>query len=100
MPDEPEPKPKFTQSMTMHLNGGKSYSELHFRVYVDGCETPITRHKRTNGSPRYLITDDNFVCGEDRFDNFVARGVGLREWLIAHCNPGPAEPDPEPEPAS
>ena len=75
---------KFTQQMTRHLNGGSKFSELHYRVYADGVETPITRHKRTNGSPNYLITVDVFVCGDDRFDVRETKGAGLTDWLIAH----------------
>lgn len=82
---------KFTQKMTAHLNGGKVFSELHYRIYADDVETEIMRYKRTSGGPKYLITDDNFVSGSDRFDNFEAGGVGLSAWLLAHCASGEAE---------
>jgi hypothetical protein len=78
-------KRKFTQHMTMHLNGGSKFSELHYRVHADGVATNIYRFKRTDGSPKYLITDDVFVCGDDRFDVLASEGVGLTDWLEAHA---------------
>jgi len=77
-------KPKLTQKMTMHLNGGNKFSELHFRVYADGKETQITRHKKTNGSPKYLITHDVFRCGDDEFDVMETKGAGMEIWLLSH----------------
>ena len=76
-------KPSFAQVMTMHVNGGSKYSELHYRIYSDGEPTAITRHKRTGGRPRYLIEMDVFRCGEAEFDNLAARGRGLMEWVTA-----------------
>jgi hypothetical protein len=80
------PSPRFTEKMTAHLNGGSKFSELHYRVYADGVETKITHGRRTDGSPRYLITSDVFSCGDETFDNLAARGVGLKEWLVAHLD--------------
>lgn len=94
MPD----KPKFTQQMTMHLNGGSHYSELHYHVSADGVETDIYRFKRTDGSPKYLITQDIFVCGDDQFDCLAARGQGLMDWLEAHAAPRSLPPDQPTEP--
>lgn len=86
--------PKFTQRMTMHLNGGSEFSELQFDVFADGEPTGIRHFRETNGSPKYLITRDIFVCGEDTFDVMATKGVGLQEWLLAHAPPAlfvPAE---------
>lgn len=77
-------KPEFTQSITMHINGGGNFSELHYMIKRDGKETKIIRRRRTNGSPKYLITVDDFHCGEHTFNNLQARGKGLLEWCIAH----------------
>jgi hypothetical protein len=85
-------EPKLTQQMTMHLNGGSKFSELHHRIYADGVETNITRHKRTDGSPRYLITQDVFRCGDEEFDVMATKGVGMKEWLLAHVSPKEGAP--------
>lgn len=84
----PEPtRPVFTQSMTMHLNGGSTYSELQFAVYRNGVKTPITRLTRTDGRPKYTKTVDVLVCGNEVFDIMETKGVGMMEWLIAHSEP-------------
>jgi hypothetical protein len=80
-------KPELTQSMTMHLNGGSKFSELHFKILADGKETGITRHTRTNGSPQYLKTIDALVCGGEEFDILATRGVGMIDWILAHIKP-------------
>jgi phosphoglycolate phosphatase-like HAD superfamily hydrolase len=80
-------KRKFTQHMVMHMNGGSKFSELHYDVYADGAKTSIRHFRATNGRPKYLITDDVFVCGDDRFDNLAAKGNGLMDWLEAHTGP-------------
>jgi hypothetical protein len=77
----------FTQRLTMHLNGGSKYSELHYDVFADGKQTAIKRFKGTNGSPKYLVTADIFVCGDESFNNLAARGIGLLDWLCAHHKP-------------
>lgn len=77
---------KFTQRMTTHLNGGSEFSELHFAVFADDRPTPIMRVRRTDGSPRYRITHDVFICGEDRFDVLETKGVGLMQWLRGHVD--------------
>ena len=77
-------KPSLTQQMTIHMNGGSKFSELHYQIYADGVPTRIRRCKQTNGRPEYLITVDVFSCGDDQFDNLAARGDGLEEWLLAH----------------
>lgn len=90
--------PKFTQTLTMHMNGGSKFSQLNYDIFADGKPTGIKRYKRTDGSPRYLITDDVFKCGDDKFDNLAARGTGLMEWLESHIAP-PGEPASETQPA-
>jgi hypothetical protein len=34
---------KFTQRMTMHLNGGRKFSELHYAILADGKPTNLKR---------------------------------------------------------
>lgn len=80
-------KPKFTQRMMMHLNGGSNYSFMNFEVLRDGKRTEITRCRTTNGSPKYEITSDKFQCGKDEFD--VLKDSNLQEWLRAHSTPDP-----------
>lgn len=77
-------EPKLTMQMTMHLNGGSEFSRLVFDVLADGNPTGIVRRKTTTGSPKYLITEDVFFCGDEQFDNLAARGVGCKEWILAH----------------
>lgn len=77
-------KPKLTQRMTMHLNGGSKFSELHYKILADDEETGITRHVRTDGSPKYLTTVDVLCCGEETFDVLETRGVGMIDWIFAH----------------
>lgn len=82
---------KFTQDLTMHMNGGSKFSELHYRVRGDGRELPITHHTRTNGRPKYLITDDVFRCKvcEAEFDCVATKRVGLLAWLEEHAGHAP-----------
>lgn len=79
-------EPVLTQTLTMHLNGGSKFSALNFDILADGKPTEIKRYNRTDGSPKYLITDDIFVCGEDEFDMLETKGVGLKEWVLAHIS--------------
>ena len=75
----------FTQKLTMHLNGGSEFSVLVHDVLKDGKPTGITRQKRTNGSPQYLITLDVFSASDgSEFDVLATKGVGLIAWLEAH----------------
>lgn len=78
---KPEGAPVLTQSMTLHLNGGPKYSELHYEILADGKPTGITRHKSTNGRPKYLITADQFRFGDETFDVLATKGVGMSDWL-------------------
>lgn len=75
--------PKLTQSLTMHLNGGSEWSELHHKILSDGKETGITHHVRTDGSPHYKILADEFHFGEETFDMLKEKGVDVREWIEA-----------------
>ena len=70
---------KFTQSMTLHLNGGSKFSELHYEVLADGKKTHITRHTRTDGSPHYYVTADELHFGEETFD--IRRDKDMMQWL-------------------
>jgi hypothetical protein len=90
---------KFTQQLTMHLNGGREFSELHYDILADGKRTNLKRHTRTDGSPRYLKTIDviyEATKADDpaaQFDMLATRGAGLQEWLEAHVqltDPQPA----------
>ena len=79
----------FTQRLTMHLNGGRHYSRLRYRIAADGRDTAITRIRATDGSPRYRITGDAFLCADcgGEFDNLEPRDAGLLEWLREHAAP-------------
>jgi hypothetical protein len=80
-------KPRLTQSMTMHLNGGSKFSELHYKILANGKETGITRYKRTSGSPGYLVTDDFLLSGGhggEEFDVLATKGSGMVDWILAH----------------
>lgn len=90
-------KPVLTQSMTMHLNGGDKFSELHYKIQADGKDTGITRHTRTDGSPEYLKTIDALRCGGEEFDILATKGVGAKEWILAHIRSDAAEPQPTSE---
>lgn len=76
---------KFTQSMSMHMNGDK-FSVLQYTVLCDGEKTRIMRSTRTNGRPQYLKTSDVFVCDGDEFDVLASKGKGLIGWLNAHVD--------------
>jgi hypothetical protein len=79
-------KPRLTQGMTMHLNGGSEFSELHYKILADGKETGITRLKRTSGSPEYLVTVDVLISGGHggvEFDVLAAKGFGMVDWILA-----------------
>ena len=78
---------KFTQQMSMHLNGGSKFSELHFNIFADGQPTGITRRTRTDGSPHYYKTIDMFTDGNETFDVLATRGTGMEAWLTAHVAP-------------
>ena len=75
---------KFTQKMSMHLNGGSKFSQLNFDIFADGKPTNLTRVTRTAGSPKYLKTVDVISDGESRFDVLQTRGVGMEKWLTEH----------------
>lgn len=78
-----ETQPRLTQKMTMHLNGGSKFSELHYRILADGKEAGITRYRRTAGRPKYLVTADVLGCGDETFDVLAAKGVGMVDWILA-----------------
>lgn len=86
------PDKKWTQGMTLHLNGGSEFSELHYSIKYDGQEIGI-RRTRTNGRPRYLKTIDVIQIGNDEFDVLATKGVGMAEWLDAHKPVAPPHGD-------
>jgi hypothetical protein len=75
---------RWTQRMTMHLNGGSEWSGLTFAVFCDDEPTDIVRVTRTNGSPEYLKTVDQLQCGDEVFDILATKGEGVLIWLEAH----------------
>lgn len=75
---------KFTQQMTMHLNGGSKFTQLNYAIFADGKPTNLTRTTRTGGSPQYLKTMDCIGDGNEVFDVLSARGVGVEDWVNAH----------------
>lgn len=78
---------KFTQRMTLHLNGGSKYSELHYVICADGEETKITRHVRTDGSPNYKTVADEMHFGSDTFD--WLKDDNAEAWLTARIGKEP-----------
>jgi hypothetical protein len=80
--------PRFTESLSMHLNGGKAFCEYRYRVLRDGVETGISHVVRYAGRPRVLDVDA-FACGDVVFDRLAAGHPpgSLRDWLIAHSDP-------------
>lgn len=78
--------PVFTQQLTVHLNGGSKFSELHRAVHIDGRRTAIVRFTRTDGRPRYLITADIFVCGGcgAEYDLLAPPSSDWKAWLLEH----------------
>ena len=84
-------KPKLTQTMTMHLNGGRKFSRLVYKILADGKDTGITRMTATNGSPKYLKTADELHKGEEVFDIMAAKGVGMEAWILSHMEVADAE---------
>jgi hypothetical protein len=77
----------FTQRMTMHINGGSQFSELHYEIMADGMLCGITRHTRTTGRPKYTKIADEFHAGDKTFDLLKTRGVGMQEWLNENAMP-------------
>lgn len=75
---------KFTQKMSMHLNGGSKFSQFNFDIFADGKPTNLHRVTRTGGSPKYLKTQDIISDGELQFDVLATRGVGMEQWLSEH----------------
>ncbi len=88
----PSDRPRLTQRMTTHLNGGSKFSELHYAILADGEETGIRRYRITDGSPKYLITSDVLTDGAETFDVLATKGVGLIDWILAHLKPRPESP--------
>jgi hypothetical protein len=80
---------KLTQQMTLHVNGGENFSELHYKVLADGKETGITIHKRTNGRPEYKYTAYEIHYGEETFDALAAHGKGMTKWIEERAKRGP-----------
>ncbi len=85
---------KFTKSMSMHLNGGSNFSELHYSIKKDGKPTNAVQVTITDGSPRYLITSDLIVAGEEVYDMKEKRGAGVLDWLEKHAQVTPETESP------
>lgn len=80
MTDKSEWKERLKQNLTLHLNGGNKFSELHYKITCDGVETGITRHICTNGSPKYLVQADELHFGEETFD--MKKDGDPLPWII------------------
>lgn len=78
-------KPELRQTMTMHLNGGRKFSRLVYKIMADGVDTGITRITETSGSPKYLKTADELHKGDEVFDILATKGIGMVEWILARC---------------
>lgn len=77
--------PKLTLQMTLHLNGGNKFSELHYKILADGKETGITKHVRTNGKPKYIVTNSEFHFNDEVFD-LMKEPAGAIEWIEARLS--------------
>ena len=71
---------KLTQQMTCHLNGGNKFSELHYEIFADGKKTGITRHTRTDGSPKYLVVADELHDGKETLD-ILKSAISPSDWI-------------------
>lgn len=82
---------KFTQQLSMHLNGGREFSELHYNIFADDKPTTLKRLTRTNGSPGYIKTQDVIWDtarpdeADAMFDVLASKGVGLSEWILKYA---------------
>lgn len=86
-------KPILTRRMTMHLNGGSKFSELHYEILADGQKTGITLHERTNGRPHYRYTARELHFGEETLDLMKPEGEDPEAWILARL-PGPRLVEP------
>ena len=74
---------RFTQRMTLHLNGGDKYSELHYQILYKGELTGISRHTKTNGSPEYkVVADELHLKGDDEGAWPIADIVNVAQMAI------------------
>lgn len=73
-------KPELKKRLVTHLNGDKR-TQLTYRLFADGKPTEIYQYKATNGRPRYEITQDVWIHGEEEFNALAAQNVGLLDWL-------------------
>jgi hypothetical protein len=72
---------ELTQRLTLHLNGGDKFSELHYEVLADKEPTGITIHKRTDGSPNYRYTAFEVHCGDETLDVLTAPKGAMMPWI-------------------
>jgi hypothetical protein len=89
---------KLTQRLTMHLNGGSKFSELHYEVLADGQPTGITIYRRTSGAPKYKITDYEIHYGEESLDVLTAAKGAMLPWIEERATralAAPARPEGE-----
>jgi phosphoribosylformylglycinamidine (FGAM) synthase-like enzyme len=75
-------EPELTTKLTMHVNGGSKFSELHYEVLADKQPTGITIHKRTDGSPNYRYTAFEVQCGEETLDVLKAPNGAMKRWIL------------------
>lgn len=81
-------KERLGKRMTLHLNGGDKFSEIHYVVTLDGKETKMTWHTKTNGSPHYEVVADELHFGDDTFNRFTDENFYERKTM-AHHGPNP-----------
>lgn len=90
--------PKLTQILNMHLNGGKKFSRMVWKILADDKDTGIARIRDTSGSPKYLVTSDKFLIGEEVFDVLATKGVGMEEWILSHAETSSSAAEPPVQP--
>ncbi len=69
------------QHLTLHLNGGEEFSEMHYVLWVGGKVTKITKHVQTNGSPEYKIMISELHFGDDTLDLLISSQNQLTKWI-------------------
>ncbi|HSH45086.1 MAG TPA: hypothetical protein VK966_04480 [Longimicrobiales bacterium] len=87
----PDVKPKLTQRMKMHLNGGSKFSELHYEILADGEPTGITLHECTDGRPEYRYTARELHHGDETLDLMAEDCPDPLAWIHERLNANAAD---------
>lgn len=78
---KPLEKSQITQSMTLHLNGGKAFSAYTYDVKVDGVKVG-NRSLRYEGRPRKRVLDVvESLDGSPELDMTTAKHEEVLDWI-------------------